>query len=267
MISVLLALLLFAVLQVAVLFYVRNIVAASAANGARYAATSNTEPTEGGRHASAQISTALSGSVGRDVPCTGRIGIDGGSGVSTTIVQCEGSIKSIFLPLGAFGSYPGHRPCANRTRVMRLTLARDDSGSAVIEFIFVAVIVMVPLIYLIVSVAQIERSSLAVGQAAREAGRAFATADSTADALRRADVAARLALEDQGLQETPQLSFHTGPGCSSATVQPVLRAGAQYTICVSRTADLIGVPSILAGRGVQTTGEFVLHVDDFRGVQ
>jgi Flp pilus assembly protein TadG len=101
MISVLLALLLFAVLQVAVLFYVRNIVAASAANGARYAATSNTDAADGGRHASAQISTALSGSVGRDVPCTGRIGVDAASGVSTTVVQCEGSIKSIFLPLGA----------------------------------------------------------------------------------------------------------------------------------------------------------------------
>ena len=41
MISVLLIFLLFAVLQVAILLYVRTIVAASAADGARYAASSN----------------------------------------------------------------------------------------------------------------------------------------------------------------------------------------------------------------------------------
>jgi Flp pilus assembly protein TadG len=62
-----------------------------------------------------------------------------------------------------------------------------DRGNAIIEFVFVAVIVMVPLVYLIVSVADIQRSSLAVSQAAREAGRAFATGDSSADGVRRAE--------------------------------------------------------------------------------
>ena len=39
---------LFAVLQVSLVFYVRNIVSASAADGARYAASSNVEATAGG---------------------------------------------------------------------------------------------------------------------------------------------------------------------------------------------------------------------------
>ena len=102
MISVLLIFLLFAVLQVAVLFYVRNIAAASAAEGARYASTSNTLPSAGGSRASERISSTLSGQVGRDVPCTGSVGVDAPSGLSTTVVHCEGTIKSIFLPLGAF---------------------------------------------------------------------------------------------------------------------------------------------------------------------
>ena len=63
---------------------------------------------------------------------------------------------------------------------------RDDGGSAIIEFVFVAVIVMVPLVYLIIAVATVQRSELAVSQAAREAGRAFATADSAADGPARA---------------------------------------------------------------------------------
>jgi Flp pilus assembly protein TadG len=101
MISTLLVFLLFAVLQVAVLFYVRNIVAASAADGARYAATSNQSPASGGTRASARISSTLSTEVGRDVPCTGRADIDAPSGLPTTVVRCQGSIKSIFLPFGA----------------------------------------------------------------------------------------------------------------------------------------------------------------------
>ena len=142
----------------------------------------------------------------------------------------------------------------------------DDSGNAIIEFIFVAVIVLVPLVYLIVSVADIERSSLAVGQAAREAGRAFATGESTADGLRRAQVAARLAMSDQGLTAGPNVTFRTGPGCTSAIVDPVLRPGAEYTVCVTRSVQFAGVPSVIAGGGVRTVGEFRLHVDDYRTV-
>jgi hypothetical protein len=92
MISVLLIFLLFAVLQVAVLFYVRNIVAA----------TSNMQPSAGGTRASQRIANSLSGQVGHDVPCAATVGVDAQSGLSTTIVHCEGSIKSIFLPFGAF---------------------------------------------------------------------------------------------------------------------------------------------------------------------
>ncbi|MDT4932563.1 MAG: hypothetical protein QOK11_455, partial [Pseudonocardiales bacterium] len=81
-------------------------------------------------------------------------------------------------------------------RRLRLLVARDDSGdggTAIIEFVFVAVIVMVPLVYLLVAVAVVQRSQLAVTQAAREAGRAFATSDTARDADLRAPAAVRLA--------------------------------------------------------------------------
>jgi hypothetical protein len=101
MISVLLLMLFFAVLQVAVLFYVRNIVAASAADGARYAASSNVAPGAGGTRATGEIRRALTGGVAHDVPCTGSIGTDAPTGLQTTVVRCQGSIGSIFLPLAA----------------------------------------------------------------------------------------------------------------------------------------------------------------------
>jgi Flp pilus assembly protein TadG len=101
MISVLLIFLLFAVLQVAILLYVRTIVAASAADGARYAASSNVAASAGADRATTEVSKSLSGLVARSVPCAGSISADPVSGLQTTVVHCSGTIKSIFLPLAS----------------------------------------------------------------------------------------------------------------------------------------------------------------------
>lgn len=146
-----------------------------------------------------------------------------------------------------------------------MTRRDDDAGSALIEFVFVAVIVMVPLVYLIVSVAAVQRSELAVSQAAREAGRAFATADSAADALPRARAAVRIALQDEGLSDDAEVRFvAAGASCNDSTTTPVLDAGARFTVCVLRHVEIPGVPRFLSGRGVTTVGEYVVHVDDYR---
>jgi Flp pilus assembly protein TadG len=146
--------------------------------------------------------------------------------------------------------------------------AEDDGGSALIEFIFVAVIVMVPLVYLIVSVASVQRSELAVSQAAREAGRAFATADHAGEALPRARAAVRIALHDQGLSDDVDVRYvPVGASCTgTATTTPVLSAGAEFTVCVIRTVEIPGVPRFLSGKAITTVGEYVVHVDDYRVV-
>jgi Flp pilus assembly protein TadG len=142
-----------------------------------------------------------------------------------------------------------------------------DDGNAILEFIFVAVIVMVPLIYVIVAVATVQRGQLAVSQAAREAGRAFATSDAQEDAARRVQAAVRLAFTDQGLSDEPDVRFvAAGAPCSAAPVTPTLSAGAEYAVCVSRRSELPGVPTVLQGRGVTTVGRYVVHVDDYRTV-
>lgn len=153
---------------------------------------------------------------------------------------------------------------------MRRLLARlrDDDGNATVEFVFVAVVAMVPLVYLVVAVAVGQRSSLAVTQAAREAGRAMATADSLAQGQARAAVAVRLALSDQGIDAADAVLITVAPGtdCDGPRVTPSLAPGAEFAVCVSRRVDLPGVPSLLEGRGVTTVGRFVVHVDDYRSV-
>jgi hypothetical protein len=145
---------------------------------------------------------------------------------------------------------------------------KADEGTAILEFIFIAVAVMVPLVYLIVSVATVQRNSLAVTGAAREAGRAFATAESDATAPSRAVVAARLALADQGVTDEVDLRYvRAGAACDSTPIEPHLTPGAVFMICVERSFGLPGVPSILAGHGVTTVGKYIVHIDDYRVVR
>jgi hypothetical protein len=73
-----------------------------------------------------------------------------------------------------------------------------ERGSAVVEFVFLEALLLIPLIYLVMTLARVQAGAFAVAAATREAGRAYVTADTSDDAERRAVVAARLAFEDQG---------------------------------------------------------------------
>ncbi|MDQ6936549.1 MAG: pilus assembly protein [Actinomycetota bacterium] len=142
---------------------------------------------------------------------------------------------------------------------------RGDRGSAIIEFTFVAVLIMVPLVYLVVAVATVQRAQLAVTNAAREAGRAFATATTARQGLARAEVAVRIVLADAGLPDDATLRFVAlGAGCDAATVTPALSAGSEYLVCVRRAATVPAVPTVVQGRGITTEGRFAVHVDDYR---
>ena len=73
----------------------------------------------------------------------------------------------------------------------------DDAGNAVLEFVVLAAFVMVPLIYIIVAVLQVQSAAYGVTEATREAGRAFVEAKSVPDAYRQACAAATVALRNQ----------------------------------------------------------------------
>ena len=142
-----------------------------------------------------------------------------------------------------------------------------DAGNAVIEFVFVAVLILIPLVYFVVAVASVQRSRVAVTHAAREAGRAFATADSTDQGLQRAEVAVRLALADQGLSDDAIVRYVAADRtCESGMITPSLNPSAKFAVCVIRHASLPAVPSLISGRGITTVGRYVLHIDDYRVV-
>ena len=97
--SLLLVLLLLGVLQTAVYFYARNIVAASAADAARYAAAVGVDPAAGGSRAEDLIRSGLAGDAVASIHCTGAAGVDRASGLATTSVHCTGQLRLVFLPL------------------------------------------------------------------------------------------------------------------------------------------------------------------------
>jgi hypothetical protein len=151
----------------------------------------------------------------------------------------------------------------HRLRLLRHT---DERASAIVEFVFVALLVLAPLIYLIVAVAVVQRSRLATTNAARDVGRAIATSTTAGQAEVRAQAALRVALHGQGLTPGEVELRYVDPGadCRSPATIPSLAPASVFAVCVIRHQPLPAVPTLLAGRGVTIIGRYVVHVDDFR---
>lgn len=106
-------------------------------------------------------------------------------------------------------------------RLVRRTAARlrarrpEESGTAIVEFVWLAILLLVPLVYIVVAVLEAQRGSYAATTAARSAGRAFVTSETEAAAPGRAQAAARLAFADQDVPDRRmrlQLRCQPDPG-------------------------------------------------------
>jgi Flp pilus assembly protein TadG len=76
---------------------------------------------------------------------------------------------------------------------------------------WLGLLLLVPMLWILVSVFEVQRGAFAVSAAARAAGRAYALAPTDAIGRLRAQAAARQALDDQGLDGT---SFTLGVACT-----------------------------------------------------
>ncbi|GAA3612010.1 hypothetical protein GCM10022199_14860 [Marihabitans asiaticum] len=114
--------------------------------------------------------------------------------------------------------------------------AGADDGSAVVEFVALAVLLLVPLIYLVMMLARLQAGSFAVTQAAREAGRAYVTAQQAGEAPGRARAAADIAFEDQGFGGQGELSI-------SCSATPCFTPEASISSTATVTVPLPLVPA------------------------
>jgi hypothetical protein len=117
----------------------------------------------------------------------------------------------------------------------------DDDGSAIVEFVWLAVLLMVPLVYVVLTAVSIQRAAFGVTAAARDAGRAYATAGSDDLGERRAEAATELALRDQGVDWSPAGRVVE---CGECDYSP----GSEFTVELSTRVELPFVPGWLCGQ-------------------
>lgn len=133
-----------------------------------------------------------------------------------------------------------------------------DDGSAIVEFTYLAVLLMVPLVYLLLAVFTVQSAAFGVTEAARQAGRAFVAADSAAQGTARATAAARLALEDQGVDAdvVPTITCTSSAGGRCAQVRVVVT----HVVHLPVLGDLLPEDR----GGYRVTGVHVTGFDRFR---
>ncbi|WP_250443929.1 pilus assembly protein [Actinotalea sp. C106] len=138
-----------------------------------------------------------------------------------------------------------------------------ESGSAVVEFLGVSLLLLVPVVYLVIVLAQLQAASFAVDGAAREAARAYTTAQDADGAHDRAVSAVALALGDQGLDPAAAAGA-VGVVCSATCLAP----GSDVTVTVEVEVPLPGVPGFVRAvvpLAVPVSAVATGHVDTFAG--
>ena len=140
---------------------------------------------------------------------------------------------------------------------------RGDEGSAVVEFVTLGMLLLVPLVYLIFTLGRIQAASFAADGAAREAARAFTSAPDEATGRARALAAVRLALLDQGFSTDPASA--AGISCSES---PCLTPQGRVAVQVQVDVVLPGIPGFVdrfAPTHVSVRSQQVAAVDAFAG--
>lgn len=134
-----------------------------------------------------------------------------------------------------------------------------ERGSALVEFPYLSLMLLVPLIYLLIFVFLVQRAYFAASAAVRDAGRAYATADSDTEGRARAAVAARLAFDDQHIPDPPAPVV----ACTGTCFAP----GSTVRVRVSYDVHLPLVGGVLFSRhrgAIPVSATHLVRLDCFR---
>lgn len=111
-----------------------------------------------------------------------------------------------------------------------------EQGSAVVEFTFLALLLMVPLVYFVITVGQVQAGSFAAVGAADQAAKVYVAQPDSSSAQAAAEQAVALALADFG-HEPGQATVATS--CDPADCQA---PGTAVTVTVNLTVPLPFIP-------------------------
>jgi hypothetical protein len=117
---------------------------------------------------------------------------------------------------------------------------RTEAGSALVEFTWLAILLLIPLVYVVITLVTVQRSAYGATEAARAAGRAYILAPDVETAGKRAFDAARLSMQDQGVVIEPRnVAIRCKP-----TPQSCLQPGSSVEVTVHVDVELPLVPTI-----------------------
>ncbi|MGB7448299.1 MAG: pilus assembly protein [Ornithinimicrobium sp.] len=136
-----------------------------------------------------------------------------------------------------------------------------DRGSMLIEVVFLMVLVMLPLFYLVGTLGRLQAGAYAASATAREAGRAYVTADAGSSAAARGRAAADLVLASHGFSAG---QAEVSVSCASA---PCLTPGSSVEVSSVVQVELPLVPDFMSAAvptSVSLSSRHTEPVDAFR---
>ncbi len=148
--------------------------------------------------------------------------------------------------------------------LVRVRGRQADGGSAVVEFVTLGVLLLVPVVYLVLVLGRLQAAAFTAEGAAREAARVFVAAPDDETAARHAEAAVRLALADQGFDDQE-------PGQAAVVrcdTTPCLQPESAVRVTVTVDVVLPGVPAFVDAAvpaRVPVRAEALAVVDRFAG--
>ena len=151
-------------------------------------------------------------------------------------------------------------------------LEQGERGAAVVELLVVFLTLLVPLVYAMVVMADVQRALLATSSAAREAGRVYVTGPDRLAAERRAQLAYREVLASYGMRAggpgsgmrlRARCPPEAAPGCAGG-----FGPGAEVLVEVTYRVPVARLPFLgaVGGPGVTIGATHHTRVDRYRGL-
>jgi Flp pilus assembly protein TadG len=170
--------------------------------------------------------------------------------------------------------HPPGRPAAPLRLARRRPdrVADGERGAAAVEFVAVFLTLLVPLVYAIAVMADVQRALLAVSTAAREVGRVYVTAPGPAEASERAEVAYEDVMRNFGYERRdPRAHVAVRTQCPPAAPAGCggeLGPGMEVTVVVTYRVPVARLPLVgaVAGPDFPVGATHHTRVDRYRGL-
>lgn len=118
--------------------------------------------------------------------------------------------------------------------------AKGEQGSALVELVWLGVLLLIPVVWILLSVFAVQNGAFGTSGASRAAGRAFALAPDDAAGRARAEAAAEQVFRDQDVDGDPQVTI-------TCSVKPCHQGNAVITVVVHTNVQLPLMPAVLGG--------------------